>query len=463
MDTLLNWLWQGMLLAAVAAALLQMVSRGDARLRLLVCWTAIGALAVLPAVPVLLALMPAEVPLLDTAEPLHVPLALPVLANGRLLLVLWGAWILCAVARLLVAAVRVRRARTAGSPLPDARQGRLRHWSRVRQAGRQATVIVSDRVLAASVLGIGSPVIAVAADLLDQLTDEQLDLIVLHEWAHVQRRDDVGHAVQLLVQAVLGWHPAACWMDRRLHLERESAADRLAASTGGCSRAYAAALAGLASLHSRGPRLPVPGAGTSRLRHRITRVLAPPDPAPPWHVRIVRPVAVVAVVLVGIGVGGVRLLTMRHADVRPPGTIAPMIVSSPEASVSTGPGFHAAAPAPRAAQSRRPRAAPLRESPPGGAVQAVPALVDASTAMRVWADAIPYLPGSRAPEVPHIDVSWAALESRPPAGAERAPALASAWGAAADRGVAVGRTTRRAASATAGFFTTFGTKVAEAF
>ena len=42
--------------------------------------------------------------------------------------------------------------------------------------------------------------IAIAPELVDRLERHELDRIVIHEWAHVQRRDDLAHAVALVVR-----------------------------------------------------------------------------------------------------------------------------------------------------------------------------------------------------------------------------------------------------------------------
>lgn len=470
MDILLNWLWQGVVLAAAAAAVLRIMARADARVRLLICWTALGAVAALPAVPILLAMAPVEVTLIEADDQVVVPLTSHVVASSWILLVLWGGWIVTFGARLVIAAVRVRRARTAATPLPAARQRRLPHWSRVSRDGRLTRIVVSSRVHAAAALGVGSPVIAVAPRVVEQLRDDELDMIVLHEWAHVQRRDDIGNAVQLLARALLGWHPAAWWIDRRLHLERESAADRMAASTAGCPRAYAASLAALAGLLGGRSVLPVPGIGTTRLRRRITRVLTPPHAAPEWYARVLKVAAVLAVGTTGLSAGGLQLVTTRPADVTT--SVAPaaaLTVSWPDTALAPATGAEASpaaavprVPAPDAARTTWQRAPPTGSEQAGASVRAS-APQEIVGEMAPLSDEIPLRLITRESRVPPIALPWASRHETP--AVERASGITgpvSSWGAAAG-GVAAGRASRRAAGAAAGFFTRFGTKVAKTF
>ena len=97
-------------------------------------------------------------------------------------------------------------------------------------------------------MGCGSPVIAIAPALVQHLTADELDRVVIHEWAHVQRRDDLANVAQLVARVLAGWHPAVWWLDRRLQAERETACDEMAVALTGSSKVYAACLVKLAGL-----------------------------------------------------------------------------------------------------------------------------------------------------------------------------------------------------------------------
>jgi len=105
---------------------------------------------------------------------------------------------------------------------------RMHRWTEMRTKGRPVQMVISDRVRSAAVLIGAPPTIALAPALLKHLDDDHLDCVAIHEWAHVQRRDDIGLLVQMLVQVVAGWHPAVWWLDRQLSIEREVACDEIA-------------------------------------------------------------------------------------------------------------------------------------------------------------------------------------------------------------------------------------------
>jgi Zn-dependent protease with chaperone function len=133
----------------------------------------------------------------------------------------------------------------------------------------------SDQVRCAAAIGICSPVIVVAPVVLRELDDAELDRILVHEWAHIQRRDDIARVFQFLVNAVAGFNPAVWWISRRLDLEREVACDDLVIETTGSRRAYAKSLMKLAGIPERPLDLTLVSAALSApaLTSRILRLL----------------------------------------------------------------------------------------------------------------------------------------------------------------------------------------------
>ena len=97
--------------------------------------------------------------------------------------------------------------------------------------------------------------IAVAPSLVRTLDADELDRVLIHEWAHVQRRDDLVNILQIVVRIIAGWHPALWWIDRRLHIEREIACDEITVAVTGSAKAYAQCLLKLASLRGTPPAM----------------------------------------------------------------------------------------------------------------------------------------------------------------------------------------------------------------
>lgn len=76
--------------------------------------------------------------------------------------------------------------------------------------------------------GIFRPMILVPAGLLTSLPQDQIEAILLHELAHVKRRDFLMNLVQAFVEAVFFFNPALLWLSSIIREERENCCDDMA-------------------------------------------------------------------------------------------------------------------------------------------------------------------------------------------------------------------------------------------
>jgi beta-lactamase regulating signal transducer with metallopeptidase domain len=172
------------------------------------------------------------------------PFSLPRVPDWFLSIVI-GLWLGCAmlgVAQVAYSVQTVRRLKASCRRLSVPPEADLPMWSAVRARGRAARVRASDSVRTAAVLGLTRPVIAVPRDAAEALTAHEIDQIVLHEYAHVQRYDDWTKLLQVLIGAFAGWHPAVRLMMREIDFEREAACDDYVVDVTGAPRAYARCL-----------------------------------------------------------------------------------------------------------------------------------------------------------------------------------------------------------------------------
>ena len=229
MDAVLNWLWQGGVVAVALGLMLFALERASANVRSVVCWAAALFVIALPALPSLPRQSSAALPDAFRATRQRGDC----LAARRLVDV--DARDPCRVDAL--GGIHDRQVRLGDRRDPSRARPQPcvplacgigpAHWRRVRSAGRRATLVLSDSVTTAAVLGWGAPMIAVAPSLVRTLDADELDRVLIHEWAHVQRRDDLVNILQIVVRIIAGWHPALWWIDRRLRIEREIACDEM--------------------------------------------------------------------------------------------------------------------------------------------------------------------------------------------------------------------------------------------
>ena len=69
------------------------------------------------------------------------------------------------------------------------------------------------------------PMIVLPKWTLGELSTSELNSILIHELAHIERRDDWTNLAQRILRALFFFHPAVWWVERQLSLEREMACD----------------------------------------------------------------------------------------------------------------------------------------------------------------------------------------------------------------------------------------------
>ena len=475
MDHVLNWLWQGCVVAGATSLSLRLMTRSRAQFRYVLGWIGLAVVMTLPILPIP-SVTPAAAPL--QAGIGAMPAAQTVIAvpdtwwtSTTVILSLCAVWTAVHALRIGGALRALRRARRRCRPFPIAAESRLQYWNLVRAGGRTTRLVVSRDVRAAAILGCGSPSIAVAPALIRHLDPDELDRIVIHEWAHVQRRDDWLNLAQLAVRALAGWHPAVWWLNRQLQIEREAACDEMTIAVTGSPKGYAASLAKTAVLQpARRHLVPAPGVFSGpALGGRIVRILA--YRRLESKARSLRTALAASAAVVGLAlcVGALRLVgpaalaapfepreigAAPMADREQEPSAAPVALNSLR---QPGSGF------------RTPRQAPLpsSESP---ARDIVPPLAQSVTA----GDGTPGSSGEPPPmesAFPSLvsaggtapDVSPITLGVPPSKPSSQEVIIATPWSTAADVGVSVGRVSEKAAVATAGFFTRLGKKIAGSF
>jgi beta-lactamase regulating signal transducer with metallopeptidase domain len=112
---------------------------------------------------------------------------------------------------------------------------------------------------------------------------EQRRLVLLHELAHVARRDSLSRSAASLACALYWFHPGAWFAARRMRIEQEHAADDRVLTAGGSAQAYARSLLHLArGMGGRPqPALAATMAGTCQLERRLASITRPARRDPP--------------------------------------------------------------------------------------------------------------------------------------------------------------------------------------
>jgi beta-lactamase regulating signal transducer with metallopeptidase domain len=186
------------------------------------------------------------------------------------LALVWAAGALAVVIRATVAHHRTVAAARAAELAPEAARALVAQLGA--QLGVRAPVLrIGAPAIGPHVIGFLRATIVVPPALLAEPT--LLRAALLHELAHVRRRDILGRTLQVAANALLWWWPVARLVGRRLDAARESACDAWALEAGDLARpTYARLLVRMAELRAAAA---VSLAAPAALDARVAAVLGP--------------------------------------------------------------------------------------------------------------------------------------------------------------------------------------------
>jgi beta-lactamase regulating signal transducer with metallopeptidase domain len=191
----------------------------------------------------------------------------------------WAAVAATGIARLLLGVQRLRRLKANSQPVHIAAlSAELRHTFESCNSIRGFSMRISNAVSVPTAVGFLEPAILFPQWTWESLSSEDLKAVVLHEFAHLERRDDWINLAQRFIACLFFFHPAVWWVDRRLRVEREIACDELVLARTGDPEAYARCLVSLAEQGLLRRSLALANAAVGRARDlslRLARILSP--------------------------------------------------------------------------------------------------------------------------------------------------------------------------------------------
>jgi beta-lactamase regulating signal transducer with metallopeptidase domain len=211
---------------------------------------------------------PAASPAAVSKMPERLRVTLPAAAA----IAIFAAWLVLAIfalTRLAIGLLKLEQLKRDALPLPVEYRDSMAHWLRANKGARDVRLCVSDETDVPVAVGLFDAMILIPRSLLARLSEPEVDQICLHELAHLRRADDWTNGVQRIVNALLGWNPAAIFIGQQLDLEREVACDDWVLSYVGTVRPYALCLTKMAE-SAAWPRSPIPAPGVFATRKHIS-------------------------------------------------------------------------------------------------------------------------------------------------------------------------------------------------
>lgn len=237
--TFLHSLWQGMIAAVLAGLVLLFTRHATARARynmlggiLLLSLLAAGftfylEIASSQATTVsdntyIIAAAPSAIP--SVAQPVDILLQY-MNAHAGLIMLVWLIVFMFKCCRLMGGFYHIRRIRQEAKPAAGRWNEQVLHLSRRLGIAKTVTLFETGIVKIPFTLGFLKPCIYIPLGLLAQLPADQVETILLHELAHIRRKDYIVNILQNFSDTIFFFNPAMLWISALLREEREACCD----------------------------------------------------------------------------------------------------------------------------------------------------------------------------------------------------------------------------------------------
>jgi beta-lactamase regulating signal transducer with metallopeptidase domain len=209
---------------------------------------------------------------------------------------IFAGWAIVAtflLAKIAVGGYRLFRLRQSFIPIDLSQlDARVAETLKRCQSQRMFSLCTSENIEVPAAVGLIEPVVVLPKWLMQELSPEELEQILLHEFAHLHRRDDWTNLIQQLVKALFFFHPAVWWIEKKVSLEREMACDDAVLAEAASPRSYAQCLHHLAEKTLARRSLAFMQAALGRVHHssmRVAQILdggQPRGEARPWRIAL---------------------------------------------------------------------------------------------------------------------------------------------------------------------------------
>ncbi len=289
--TLIHFLWQGLLVALVLKLLLSLISYQKSQTRYALASTAMLTNLILPLITFFIvydnsyrqaASFVQTLPLLERGFYLE-----QIQANAwyiewleylPAISIFWLSVVTLLSVKLLVELYNVNKLPVQGTlPADSALNIRFQGLSHKIGLTKKVTLLLSSKTNVPMAIGWLKPVVLIPFSMVSGLTPQQLDMLLLHELAHIRRHDYLINFLQTLVETLLFFHPTVRWVSKQMRNEREYCSDDIAVQHGSSAIAYAHTLADTASLCQKHRQHAIPSmamaASGGDLKQRVVRLL----------------------------------------------------------------------------------------------------------------------------------------------------------------------------------------------
>lgn len=195
--------------------------------------------------------------------------------NALLIVSLWSL-ILCWKCFQMISGIHYlhRVKRTKNSPADVHWQRRLQVLAGHLQLNKTIRLLESEMITVPMVIGFFSPVVLVPVGLLSGLTPGQVEAILLHELAHIRRKDFIFNLIQCFAETLFFFNPGLMWVSALIRDERENCCDDMAVAVLENKKHYVKALVAFQEFNLQASTMAVAFPGRKyTLLDRVKRII----------------------------------------------------------------------------------------------------------------------------------------------------------------------------------------------
>jgi bla regulator protein blaR1 len=187
---------------------------------------------------------------------------------------LWMLFFLVHIARMLAGLHYVHRIRNYQVAEPaDEWKHKLKEMSKLLGIRKSISLMESALVKVPVVTGILKPLILVPMGMISNLSAEQVETILLHELAHVRRKDFAINLLQRVAEAFFFFNPFIVWISARIREEREACCDDIVVKHTADKRTYLEALVSFREVGAQTYGHAMALGRNNNLLHRVKRMI----------------------------------------------------------------------------------------------------------------------------------------------------------------------------------------------
>ncbi|MFB0555512.1 MAG: M56 family metallopeptidase [Phycisphaerae bacterium] len=223
--------------------------------------------------------------------------------------VLAGVWLVGVVfvlARFAVGWYRLRRIRLSTEPV-------LQNERIANLDGQKLRILVTSHVQGPVCFGVLRPVILLPKEMYEKSTEEDLQMVLNHELAHIERRDCLTNLFQRIVEAAFFFHPLVLYASSQLTQQREQICDNYVLKKGVHVMDYIKLLSRIAEQGLEKTWFHAVALFESRLAQRVRSLL---DPKHNTQTKVSRRAAILCAIAVMVCLmsGAIRLEAQPSKD-----------------------------------------------------------------------------------------------------------------------------------------------------